>query len=999
MEVVALRSERVGRRSRRSPSGSRPKLAWLLTGFLALLVAASPADAQRPPKVTITVSVTPERATLEPGDTLQFEAIADFDPGSPQDVTDQVEWRTTESEIARFSKVRGEEGLLTARGPGTVTVRATFEGEERDATGTATVVVGTGEIVSLTTRPSTKRLEVGRPVQFEAKILYANGYQRDVTEDVVWSSTKRRIATVVNDGPEKGKVVPRKIGTTTITAHDPVSGLTNSDGSTQVLSPVTSIHFDETAFILGRGMSTSLRVYGERQDGTRTTLTDDVEYTLDPPNVIELVTRGDDAGKLTAKRKGTVRISARDPDRGLRTLARKAATVVVAGKLKQLKIDPEPFRVGAGESRRPRVVGVLTGGLITNDLRRSVEWSIVDSTVAHVETEGGENGRVDGIKVGTTTLRARDPLSGIATTSTDNLVVRGKVTSVSVDPTNVVLGKGLPYVLRAYANRDDRTRSNIASTAEWTVTPAGVVSVDEGALTAVGDGLATVTAKDPRTGLSGSATVRVAGAPVALDVAPNPFNLDVGETRRARAIARLSSGLDSSDLRALVDWSVGDATIARVGSGEAPAPGESALERGETLGVRNGRTTLQAFEPLTGLRSTQVDNVRVGPQGGGPRPTPRPGPSPGGQRTLVSLRMEVRGNGDVQVGANISYKAFGTYSDGEVENLTNSCEWSVDDPSIASVSNVRPKGEIVGLTEDASTTVRAVCEGLSVSATIEVVGDFVAVRVEPAEFTGAVGDTTQLRAIASFASGNERDITGDSGDVVRWFSTDEKIATVDNEVAKGEVILVAPGEALVAVTTQTGHAAFCTVTVTGGSVASLRVTGDTSALGSVAGEMHAVARFADGTERNVDGLVDWSSSDEDVVRLPERPGFPGEVVGGTKAGRAIVTATWPNGPSASLETRVNAVLESLSIRDASDELGVGERRRVFVRGRFSDGRERDVSRSVELRSSDPDVVRVLEAAGRPARIEAIAPGSATVTAVDPTTGITTPLGLEISVVD
>jgi hypothetical protein len=96
-------------------------------------------------------------------------------------------------------------------------------------------------------------------------------------------------------------------------------------------------------------------------------------------------------------------------------------------------------------------------------------------------------------------------------------------------------------------------------------------------------------------------------------------------------------------------------------------------------------------------------------------------------------------------------------------------------------------------------------------------------------------------------------------------------------------------------------------------------------------------------------------------------------------------------------TRVEAVLESLSLRDTRRELDVGERLRIAVRGRFSDGRERDVSRSVQLRSSDPDIVRVLEAPDRRTRIEAVAPGTAAITAIDPTTGITAPVDLEILV--
>jgi hypothetical protein len=161
--------------------------------------------------------------------------------------------------------------------------------------------------------------------------------------------------------------------------------------------------------------------------------------------------------------------------------------------------------------------------------------------------------------------------------------------------------------------------------------------------------------------------------------------------------------------------------------------------------------------------------------------------------------------------------------------------------------------------------------------------------------------------------------------------------------------------------------------------------------------MHATASLPDGTRRNVDRFVDWSSSDDEVLRVIGRPGREGEIVGGTRPGTATITATWPGGLAASAEARVGAVLESISLRDASRELDVGDRVRISVRGRFSDGRERDVSRSVQLRSSDPDIVRVLEAPGRPARIEAVAPGTAAITAVDPTTGITAPTELAVVV--
>lgn len=811
MEVGTLSSKRTGRRAPawfRLPSGLAATLVSLVW-----LAASSPSLAQLPTAVTI----TPATATLSPGDEIQYQATARLEGGGTEDVTGRIEWRTTETDIARFSNDDGEEGLLQARSPGTVTVRATLDRPGDDLVATARVDVEAGEIVSIRTRPGTKRLDLGVPMQFEARAVYSNGYEVDITSRVNWASSKPKVARVVKDGPDKGRVIPRALGKATIWARDPDTGLSNSDGATEVVSPVVSLAFDVNAHRLGRGMSAFLRVYGTRGDGTRTNVTDDVQYVATPPGIVEVDSTGDDAGKVTALKRGVATIRAIDPERNVVTGDDAAATVVVRGKLKRLRIDPQPIRLGTGDSRRVRVFGVLTGGLETNDLRTAMDWSVDDPTVATVETEGNEIGTVAGLTPGTTTLRARDPASGITTAVTDNLVVRGQVTSVTIEPGSSVVARDIPFPLRAYANRDDGSRSNITSSAEWSIEPPGLASVEEGLVAATADGTATVTARDPKTGFSGTASVRVAGTAVSLSVQPIPFRVDEGDTRKARAIARLSSGTDSSDLRAVVDWAVDNTNVARVGTGEevpeGEEPEEPVLERGEVLGLDPGTTTLHAIEPLTGLESRQTGNLIVGEEGGGPgpnptpRPSPRPTARPGGGENIASVAME--GSGQLTLNESRSFKVRATLRDGSKNNISDECRWRVDDPSVAAIEAFSSSVLVTGLKLDGTTTLRATCYSFEATVGLTVNGRVVELVVDPTESEGPPNSSFQLAVTARYQDG----ATADYRDRVLWTSTDSNVATVDNVSAKGTVTLVAAGEALIVATDSSGHSAFCLVRV------------------------------------------------------------------------------------------------------------------------------------------------------------------------------------------
>ncbi len=770
------------------------------------------------------IRLTPGSQTLPPSRTVQYTASASMTDGTVQDVTANALWETADTALARFDT--DTPGALRTRRPGVVEISATLLGRK----GVATITIDPGEVVRLITRPSTKKLERNRPASFEARLVFETGYQQDVTAEARWSSTDPDVARVSN-GATAGRVVPKTLGTTFIRARHPATGLANTDGATQVLRPIKKVRFEEASLVLGRGMTTDLRVVGYHgHTDVRSRLDDDLTFTTSDGSVIDVVATGKDAGRVTALRNGIATVRVYDRIRKLGTWKKHAIVVIVAGVLEDLEVLPNPFKVNAADTRNASVLGVLSSGLKTSNLRKLVEWIVDDPKLASVGNGEDDIGTVEGKAVGTTTLMARYDEFDIVSTAVDNLVVRGAVTSLAIEPESATVGLDLAYPLRAYANRDDGGRSNISSKARWSSDPAGAVLVDDaGVVTGVSNGVATVTAVDPATGFEDAIEVTVAGRLVSIEV--SNVRVEKDDEKKAKATGRLSSGLETSDLRLMVNWSVANGTVARVGNGEDPDPGQRRLDPGEVLGLKLGTTTLTAVEPTTGLRSAQSGNLTVEPVDDGsdpdpdpdpnpnPDPRPNPGPTPVAPPGVqnVSVVVEPGNDGQVQTGQVVTYKARATRNDGSKKNISEKCDWTIADASVATVDDELPKkGGITGVAIG-STTVRIACDGLTAVGAVDVVGDVIGLSITPDSFTAAVGTEKQLRAEIHFSNGGAAFVTRE----IDWSSTNPDVATVenDNEAQKGRVMFHLPdealrGEALIFGVDATGHVATSTVTVT-----------------------------------------------------------------------------------------------------------------------------------------------------------------------------------------
>jgi len=201
-----------------------------------------------------------------------------------------------------------------------------------------------------------------------------------------------------------------------------------------------------------------------------------------------------------------------------------------------------------------------------NATDKTVTWSSSDATVASV----GQDGKVTALKSGkaSITAKAGEKSASCAVTVTT------PVESVSLDRNNVTLEVGQTTTLVATIHPNDADEKTV----EWTTSNAAVATVDNGKVTAVKEGTATITASVG--GKSATCTVTVSSnvVPVAsVTLNKTELSLEEGESETLTATVLPENATDKT-----VSWSSGDATIATVD------------QNGKVTAVKEGSTTVTA---------------------------------------------------------------------------------------------------------------------------------------------------------------------------------------------------------------------------------------------------------------------------------------------------------------------------------------------------------------------------------------------------------------------
>lgn len=764
----------------------------LLTAIMILAnIGIVPAAAKQFSKLVLSRS----ELVMEIGDTASLTATAVYTDGSSANVTINADWSSDNATVATVYN-----GIVSAKNEGTATIVAIYQGQPQSVK-----VVVSKKVKALTKDRQSLDLRKGESADIAIMAVYSDNTSEDVTDKADWTTGDANIATVVN-----GTVQGHSPGSVTITAKY---------GSQEVTVPVNveivrRLTPDHKQVSLLLHDTFTLQLIATYPDGTTKDVAADAEWSSSDEDIADAI-----KGVVTAYGAGTATLTAK--------YGTKSTTISVdVDKTRKLTMDRQDLFLHIDDTHQLVLTATYPNG-VTSDVTQLAKWSSSDESVAAVS-----NGLVDGLKTGTATIKAEygnkslnvavdvetarflqlsheslslkvdqtvdialqatyvdgstEDVTGKTRWSSNNEEVAyvlnnrvyartmgeaiitasygGKTARMTVDvdvprklsaePKSVALQAGEEKQIKLVAVYGDGREELVTDKAEWLTSDEEVAVVNQGLITAVDTGTATVTAK------YGSRTMTIkTEVGLASDLSADSGKIVIGlhETKQIVLTAKLANGA-TKNVTGDAKWVSSSPSVADVTGGLVKA-------------YASGATTITAeYGGKTVSIPVEVDLVQ--------------------KLELNKNRLSLKSRESAQL------ILTATYSDGSKKDVSADAEWKANSYKVVDVKNGLVTGVAYG-----RTTITAKYGMKSVTIAVDV-DTIKYLQTDIVVTTMKVGTTKQIKAIATYGDGIEKDVTreavwstsrymvADAKDgLIRAHSTGKVTITVDYGGKKSKVVV------------------------------------------------------------------------------------------------------------------------------------------------------------------------------------------------------------------
>lgn len=571
--------------------------------------------------ITTSLQIIPPTASLPAGTKLQFQAIASFSDNSSQDVTNQVNWISTDNSVATINLT----GEATASTQGVTNISANFQGIASN-TVLLDVTSATISSVQVVLDSGNGTLAKGSSVQFKAQAVLSDGSTLDVSNQAAWVSSDQTKVTIDAQGLATGVAV----GTSTITAS--INGVTSGGTVLTVTNAtVAQIQITPPTLTLAKGIKGKLTAIATYSDGTTQDISNQVAWNSSDIGVATVNL----SGEVTAVTIGSATLIGRVGS----VTSNPVSLSVTNASVNQIDLSATASTLAAGTKTQLTAVANYSDGTSQN-ISSLISWSSSNSSVATVDT----NGEVTAVSPGTAIITGS---FGGQTSTLTITVTAATVSAIQISTPLASLALGTNGQLKALATYSDNTVVNVTSQISWSSSAPALVSVDaSGQIKALTVGSAVISGS-----LGGTtATISIAATAATvtglnIDTIPN---LASGNQAQLKATATFSD-LTTQNVSALANWQSDDTGVVTVsGSGVAHgvAAGTANISASFLTGADSKPITITAAT-LGSLTASCTTQVQLG---------------------LLGLPV-----------ANIvTRKAIATFSDASTLDVSNTVTWSKD---------------------------------------------------------------------------------------------------------------------------------------------------------------------------------------------------------------------------------------------------------------------------------------------------------------------------------
>ena len=286
-----------------------------------------------------------------------------------------------------------------------------------------------------------------------------------------------------------------------------------------------------------------------------------------------------DNGRVTALKPGNTTIKAKSDDGG-KTATCQVTVNARMYNVESVSLDKTNITLTEGDSK------TLTATVYPdNATNKNVSWRSSNTSVATVN-----NGVVTAIKAGTATITVTTEDGG--KTATCQVTVNARmynVESVSLDKTNITLTEGDSKTLTATVYPDNATNKNVS----WRSSNTSVATVNNGVVTAIKAGTATITVTTEDGGKTATCQVTVKAKQInvtSIKIDQNSVHLKEGESILLTVTVYPSNATNKN-----VNWTSSNVKVASVSS------------EGKVTAIKSGVATITAKS----VSSSSNDSIQI----------------------------------------------------------------------------------------------------------------------------------------------------------------------------------------------------------------------------------------------------------------------------------------------------------------------------------------------------------------------------------------------------
>lgn len=850
------------------------------------------------------ISISISDNSIASGLTSYATAVGYFSDGTQQNVTNQVNWSSSDSNIANINK----NGEISGIKQGLVYIEAS---SGNIVSNKVSFNVDTAKLKSIDVTLSANNIPDGTEIQATAIGNYTNGDRTDITKQVSWSSTDPNIANISSNGI----IVANKSGSVNIKATfgDVSSSIHTLNIVTAVLQQI-DISVDKTN--IPSGMNAQLTAIGHYSNSKTEDITNLVEWSSNNNKVLNIAKNG----QVTGSDVGSASIVAKYNGVNSNSIP----FVVTAATLKNIVINVKDNTIPAGLGSQLTATGIYSDNS-QKDLTTQVSWSSSSTSIANINS----NGLITGHLVGAVNVKAT--YGEITSNAVDINITQAKLTSIviSFDQSTVPAGVSAQATAKGYYS--DGSNQNITSQVTWKSGSETVANIDSnGKITSSSVGVSLISASYGSVDSSSTPFTVTSAKLKSITVNVVDSSIPVGVSTNASAKGYYTDG-STKDITNQVIWASSSPSTVNVGNSSSSTISLTALKVG----------TSSISASLDGVTSNSIQmNVTVA--------------------KLASINVTVP-DSRPYAGVVNQAKATGWYTDGSSKDLTDQVIWKADNNWFTGGINITADGKyIVGknTTAGANGVIYAELEGLKSN---EVVLDtwnnaMKGLSISIDDNSIAAGTSTNLHAVLTMTDGSQLNLSNSDVD---WQSSSPSTINISSDgvvtaYKAGTVTISASYDSILKFGDRV-YASPITITVSGRALEKITINMSTGSMASGT-STNAVATgwYYDNTSQDLTNQVSWVSSDTTVANISANG-----TITGNKAGSTKISAKFNNINSNTLDLNVTpATLKSMELSLVTYNIAAGTNTQATVIGSYSDGSTQNITNQVAFVSSDTAIASV-----------------------------------------